>query len=67
MKAPPLQKLPVDGNIPYYFSGSKVPFVNISDNITYVAPTLWAPVGKYLPNITKIVALQPDKAGGITK
>ena len=54
--APPRQKFPVEGQAALCTSGSNSPLTRRGTRQPNAAPTLCAPVGKYLPD-------QPDDAG----
>ncbi len=63
-KAPPRQKLPVDGQTAFWVEGSNSPETRRGTRHPNPAPTLWAPVGKYLPISPMIRALTPVSSGG---
>ena len=64
LKAPPLQKLPVDGHTAFWVVESKFPVTKGGTRHPNVAPTLCAPVGNHLPAIPIILALTPVSAEG---
>jgi hypothetical protein len=65
--APPLQKLPVDGQTALWLSGSNSPLTSLGTRQPKAAPTLWAPVGKYEPTRPMTRARTPVISGGISR